>query len=254
MEGVILLRTGEKAQDVLKAVQAKTKRTQRRNPSQGRQDSSVLRPKRSDRADDGRRGKEPIARHVVGRRGPLFFLYDIRAGLIVAVTIPLSLLFAFICLDLQHASANLLSIGAVDFGILVDGAVFMVENIFRQIARRKGTPLNVVQIVKDAAAEVDRPLFYAVAVIIVGFLPIYVLSGPSGTLFKPMADTMVFALIGSLIVTLTLLPVLCALFMRKGVRERRNIAFEAIKSVYVKGLDVCLAYPWGRRLPRQFCS
>jgi cobalt-zinc-cadmium resistance protein CzcA len=165
--------------------------------------------------------------------------------LIVAVTIPLALLFAFICLDLQKASANLLSIGAVDFGILVDGAVVMVENIFRQIALRKGTPLNVQEIIKDAAAEVDRPLFYAVAVIVAGFLPIYVLAGPSGTLFKPMADTMVFALIGSLIVTLTLLPVLCSWFMRQGVRERRNAAFEAIKSVYIKGLDFCLAHPWG---------
>src|SRR6185503_15162901 len=113
----------------------------------------------------------------------IFFLYDIRAGLIVAVTIPLSLLFAFVCLDIQGASANLLSIGAIDFGILVDA--------------------TVMQIVKDAAAEVDRPLAYAVAVIVVGFLPIYVLSGPSGLLFKPMADTMVFALVGSLIVSLT---------------------------------------------------
>jgi cobalt-zinc-cadmium resistance protein CzcA len=84
-----------------------------------------------------------------------------------------------------------------------------------------------------------------VAVIVASFLPIYVLSGPSGTLFKPMADTMVFALIGSLIVTLTLLPVLCAWFMRNGVRERRNAAFEAIKSVYIEGLDFCLAHPWG---------
>ena len=74
------------------------------------------------------------------------------------------------------------------------------------------------------------------------------LSGPSGTLFKPMADTMVFALVGSLIVTLTLLPVLCAWFMRKGVQERRNAAFEAIKSVYIKGLDFCLAHPWGTTL------
>jgi len=174
----------------------------------------------------------------------IFFLYDFRAGLIVATTIPLALLFAFICLDLQNASANLLSIGAVDFGILVDGAVVMVENIFRQIAARKGTPLNVREIIQDAAAEVDRPLFYAVAVIVASFLPIYVLAGPSGTLFKPMADTMVFALAGSLIVTLTLLPVLCAWFMRQGVRERRNAAFEAIKSVYAKGLDFCLAHPW----------
>ena len=136
----------------------------------------------------------------------------------------------------------------MDFGILVDGAVVMVENIFRQIAARQGTALNVREIIRDAAAEVDRPLFYAVAVIVASFLPIYVLSGPSGTLFKPMADTMVFALVGSLIVTLTLLPVLCSWFMRKGVRERRNAAFEAIKSVYTKGLDFCLAHPWGTTL------
>lgn len=133
----------------------------------------------------------------------------------------------------------------MDFGILVDAAVVMVENIFRQIAERKGTPINVREIIRDAAAEVDRPLFYAVAVIVVSFLPIYVLSGPSGTLFKPMADTMIFALVGSLVVTLTLLPVLCAVFMRKGVRERRNRVFEAIKSIYIKGLDFCLARPWG---------
>ena len=131
---------------------------------------------------------------------------------------------------------------------LVDSAVVMVENIFRQVSRRQGGPLNIREIVVDAAAEMDRPLFYAVAVIVAGFLPIYVLSGPSGKLFKPMADTMVFALVGSLIVTLTLLPVLCAWFMRKGVRERRNVVFEASKSAYTKGLDVCLAHPWGTTL------
>jgi cobalt-zinc-cadmium resistance protein CzcA len=120
----------------------------------------------------------------------------------------------------------------------------MVENIFRQIVARKGTALNVTDIVLDAAAEVDRPLFYSVAVIVAGFLPIYVLSGPSGTLFKPMADTMVFALVGSLIVTLTLLPVLCVWFMRNGVRERRNAAFEFIKNAYTRGLDACLERPW----------
>src|SRR6202012_6165541 len=161
------------------------------------------------------------------------------------VTIPLALLFAFICLDLQNASANLLSIGAVDFGILVDAAVVMVENIFRQVAARKGTPLNIREIIAEAAAQVDRPLFYAVAVIVASFLPIYVLAGPSGTLFKPMADTMVFALIGSLILTLTLLPVLCAWFMRNGVRERRNAVFESIKDAYTRGLDFCLAHRWG---------
>ncbi len=245
VEGVILMRTGEKTQDVLKRVEAKT-----------RQLNDEILPKDIkihpfyDRTDLIAETTKVVERNLL--QGMLlvvvvliFFLYDFRAGLIVAVTIPLSLLFAFLCLDLQKASANLLSIGAVDFGILVDGAIFMVENIFRQIALRKGTPLNVIEIIKDAAAEVDRPLVYAVAVIVVSFLPIYVLSGPSGALFKPMADTMVFALVSSLIVTLTVLPVLCSWFMRQGVRERHNAAFEAIKSTYARGLDYCLAHAWG---------
>jgi len=244
VEGVVLLRTGEKTQDVLKRVQAKTKELNEEIlpkdvkvvPFYDRTDLIELTTKVVE--DNLLRGMLLVVVVLI------FFLYDFRAGLIVAITIPLALLFAFICLDAQHASANLLSIGAVDFGILVDGAVVMVENIFRQIAERKGTEFNIKEIIRDAAAEVDRPLFYSVAVIVVSFLPIYVLSGPSGTLFRPMADTMVFALVGSLIITLALLPVLCAWFMRKGVRERRNAAFEAVKSVYVKGLDFCLARPW----------
>jgi heavy metal efflux system protein len=248
VEGVILLLTGEKTQDVLKRVEAKTKEL---NEEILPKDVKIL--PFYDRSDLVALTTDVVERNLL--RGMLlvvviliFFLYDFRAGLIVAVSIPLALLFAFICLDLQNASANLLSIGAVDFGILVDGAVVMVENIFRQIAARRGTALNVRQIIEEAAAEVDRPLFYAVAVIVASFLPIYVLSGPSGKLFKPMADTMVFALIGSLIVTLTLLPVLCAWSMREGVRERRNAAFEAIKSAYTDGLDFCLAHPWGTTL------
>ena len=248
VEGVILLRTGEKTQDVLKRVEAKTKEL---NEQILPKDVKVV--PFYDRTDLIELTTDTVEKNLL--RGMLlvvvvlvFFLYDIRAGLIVATTIPLALFFAFVCLDLQNASANLLSIGAIDFGILVDGAVVMVENIFRQIAARKGTALNIIDIIKDAAAEVDRPLFYAVAVIVVSFLPIYVLSGPSGTLFKPMADTMVFALVGSLVVTLVLLPVLCAWFMRKGVRERRNAVLEKINSVYARGLDFCLAHPWGTTL------
>jgi len=243
VEGVILLRTGEKTQDVLKGVEAKTKEL---NEHVLPKDIKVV--PFYDRTDLINLTTDTVKHNLL--MGMLlvvvilvFFLYDIRAGLIVATTIPLALLFAFVCLDVQGASANLLSIGAIDFGILVDGAVVMVENIFRQVALRHNKPLNILEVVKDAAAEVDRPLFYAVAVIVVSFLPIYVLSGPSGTLFKPMADTMVFALVGSLIVTLTLLPVLCSWFMRKGVRERHNVVFEWIKSVYAAGLDICLAAP-----------
>ena len=248
VEGVILLRTGEKTQDVLRGVEAKTQEL-----NDGILPKDIKVHPFYDRSNLVSLTTEVVKRNLL--RGIVlvvvvlvFFLYDFRAGLIVAASIPLALLFAFICLDLQHASANLLSIGAVDFGILVDGGVVMVENIFRQIVARKNSSVSVMQIILEAAAEVDRPLFYSVAVIVAGFLPIYVLSGPSGTLFKPMADTMVFALVGSLLVTLTLLPVLCAWFMRKGVRERRNAAFEAIKSGYTRGLDFCLAHPYGTTL------
>jgi cobalt-zinc-cadmium resistance protein CzcA len=244
VEGVVLLRTGEKAQDVLKRVEDKAKelneqilpRDVKVVPFYDRTDLVALTTKTVE--DNLLRGMLLVVVVLI------FFLYDFRAGLIVAVTIPLALLFAFICLDLRNASANLLSIGAIDFGILVDGAVFMVENIYRQIALRHGTKFDIIEIIKNAAAEVDRPLVYAVAVIVVSFLPIYVLSGPSGLLFKPMADTMVFALVGSLIVTLTLLPVLCAWFMRQGVKERRNVVLEKVKERYATGLDWCLEHPW----------
>jgi cobalt-zinc-cadmium resistance protein CzcA len=245
VEGVIMLRTGEKTQDVLRGVEAMT---QELNTSVLPKDVKVV--PFYDRTDLVHETVVTVEHNLL--RGMLlvvvvliFFLYDVRSGLIVAATIPLSLLFAFACLDLQGASANLLSIGAIDFGILVDAAVIMVENIYRRLAEAEGRPDNVIAIIREAAAEVDRPLFYSVVVIVVSFLPIYVLSGPSGVLFKPMADTMIFALIGSLIVTLTLLPVLCSWLMRSGVRERRNVIFERIRSAYARGLDFCLARPRG---------
>jgi cobalt-zinc-cadmium resistance protein CzcA len=241
VEGVILMRTGEQAQTVLKNVEAKTEQL----------NDSIL-PKDVkvhafyDRSDlihlTTRVVEDNLLRGIVLVVIILiFFLYDVRSGLIVAVAIPGSLLFAFICLDLKHIPANLLSIGAIDFGILVDGAVVMVENIYRQLADRAGTKYSVKEVVAQAAAEVDRPIFYAIAVIVAGFLPIYVLSGPSGRLFKPMADTTIFALIGSLILTLVVLPPLCAWVMRRGVNERRNRVFEWVKDVYARGLDWSLA-------------
>src|SRR6185437_13933603 len=117
----------------------------------------------------------------------------------------------------------------------------MVENIFRELATRRGTEYRIGDVILAAAAEIDRPLVYAVAVIVASFLPIYFLTGPSGSLFRPMADTMIFALIGSLVVTLTLLPVLCALLMRGGVRERLNPLYERLKASYTRALDRALA-------------
>jgi heavy metal efflux system protein len=244
VEGVILMRTGEKTQSVLKAVEAKTKQLNDKIlpkdvkilPFYDRSELIALTTRTVE--DNLLRGMALVVIILI------FFLYDIRAGLIVATAIPLAMFFAFICLDLKQVSANLLSIGAVDFGILVDGAVVMVENIFRRVAARADQPLHIREVIVEAAAEVDRPIFYAVAVIVAGFLPIYVLSGPSGKLFTPMADTMIFALIGSLVITLTFLPVVCSWALRKGVRERRNPLFEAVKAAYGIGLDFCLLYPW----------
>src|SRR6202050_2459459 len=149
VEGVILLLTGEKTQDVLKRVEAKTKEL---NDEILPKDVKVV--PFYDRSDLVELQTQAVERNLL--RGMwlvvvilIFFLYDLRAGLIVATSIPLALLFAFICLDLQNASANLLSICAVDFGILVDGAVVMVENIFRQIVARKATPLNVKKIIQE---------------------------------------------------------------------------------------------------------
>ena len=243
VEGVILMRTGEQAQVVLKGVEAKTRelnssilpRDVKIHPFYDRSDLIAFTTRTVE--DNLLRGMLLVIVVLI------FFLYDVRTGLIVALTIPLALLFAFVCLDLKSVPANLLSIGAIDFGILVDGAVVMVENVFRRVALREGSDYRIRDVIAEAASEVDRPIFYAVAVIVAGFLPIYVLSGPSGLLFKPMADTMIFALVGSLLLTLTLLPVLCSWALRKGVRERRNPALERLKGAYARGLDFCLGHP-----------
>ncbi len=246
VEGVILMRKGEQAQVVLDRIEKKTREL----------NSGILPPDVTihpfyDRHDLIALTTRTVEDNLV--RGMLlvvvvliFFLYDVRSGLIVAATIPLALLFAFICLDLKHVPANLLSIGAIDFGILVDGAVVMVENIFRRLALNNESehPESVPKVIISAAAEVDRPIFYAVAVIVAGFLPIYALSGPSGELFAPMADTTIFAVVGALLLALTVVPALCAWTLRRGVRERRNVIFEKIRDLYVRGLDFCLARPW----------
>src|SRR5215467_5461328 len=159
-------------------------------------------------------------------------LFSVRTALIVAVTIPFALLFSFICLDWAHIPANLLSIGAIDFGMIVDGAVVMVENIFRELAERRESGASTVDVIRAAARDVERPIFYAIAVIIAGYLPIYVLQGPSGRLFQPMADTMSFALLGSLLCALTLLPVLCVYFLRRNVHEPELRVYEWIRGSY----------------------
>ena len=133
--------------------------------------------------------------------------------------------------------------GAIDFGIVIDGTVVMIENIYRELALREGQQYNLNEVILAAAKDVDRPIFYSVAVILAGYLPIYALTGPSGKLFHPMAETMSFALVGALILTLTLIPVLASYWFKKGVREKPNRAFEWMKRKYASQLDWALDRP-----------
>jgi heavy metal efflux system protein len=149
------------------------------------------------------------------------FLGNIRGALIVAATIPFSLLFASICLDLRHIPANLLSLGALDFGMVVDGAVVMVENIVRHLhsGNRTRSPAEKIG---DASHEVQRPVFYAIAIIITAYLPIFTLQRVEGRLFHPMAWTVAFALLGALLFSIIIAPVLASFAFAKGAHEWHN--------------------------------
>jgi cobalt-zinc-cadmium resistance protein CzcA len=243
VEGVIMMRRGEQTQNVLKGVEAKTRQL----------NEQILPPDVRvhpyyDRSDLVQLTIDTVEHNMV--MGMILvlivlmcFLVSLRAAIIVALTIPLSLLFSFIFLHAQGVAANLLSIGAIDFGILIDGTLVMVENIFRELGQREGTSYDLMDVIVAAAKDVDRPIFYSVAVIIAGYLPIYALSGPSGKLFRPMADTVSIALVGALILTLTFVPVMCWYWFRKGVHERVNKPFEWVRRKYAGELEWCLNHP-----------
>src|SRR6476646_4202951 len=243
VEGVILMLRGGQTQNVLKGVEAKTEELNR----------SILPPDVKivpfyDRSELVHLTTDTVEANLL--RGMvlvlivlIFFLVSFRAAVIVALTIPLSLLFAFIVLHAHDVAANLLSIGAIDFGIVIDGTVVMIENIYRELALREGQEYNLNEVILAAARDVDRPIFYSVAVILAGYLPIYALSGPSGKLFHPMAETMSFALVGALILTLTLIPVLASYWFKRCIHEKPNRAFEWMKRKYASQLDWALARP-----------
>jgi cobalt-zinc-cadmium resistance protein CzcA len=243
VEGVILMRRGEQTQNVLAGVEKKTAELNR----------NVLPPDVKirpyyDRSDLVRVTTDTVEWNLI--RGMvlvlivlIFFLVSVRAAVITALTIPLALLFAFIFLNATGEAANLLSIGAIDFGIIIDGTIVMVENIYRELGLRKGQDYKLNEVILAAARDVDRPIFYSVAVIIAGYLPIYALTGPAGKLFHPMADTMAFALIGALVFTLTFVPVLASYWFRSGVQEKPNRIFDWVRDGYGKRLEWCLDHP-----------
>lgn len=150
------------------------------------------------------------------------FLGNARGAFIVALTIPFSLLFASICLDLRHIPANLLSLGALDFGMVVDGAVVMIENIIRHLSHNGADDRSPRDKIRDAAHEVQRPVFYAIAIIITAYLPIFTLQSVEGRLFKPMAWTVAFALLGALTFSMLIAPVLADFFFQRGAKEWAN--------------------------------
>ncbi|HWY05222.1 MAG TPA: CusA/CzcA family heavy metal efflux RND transporter [Candidatus Acidoferrales bacterium] len=243
VEGVILMRRGEQTQNVLEGVEKKTEVINK----------TLLPPDVKvrpfyDRSDLVRITTDTVEGNLL--RGMvlvlivlIFFLVSFRAAIITALTIPLALLFAFIFLNLTGEAANLLSIGAIDFGIIIDGTIVMVENIYRELGLRHGTEYKLTDVILAAARDVDRPIFYSVAVIIAGYLPIYALTGPAGKLFHPMADTMGFALICALVLTLTVVPVLASYWFKNGVKEKHNPVYNWIRDQYAGRLNWCLNHP-----------
>ncbi len=243
VEGVILMLRGEQTQNVLAGVEKKTEELNRQILP-----SDVKIHPFYDRSDLVRLTIDTVEHNMLVGMALvfivlLFFLVSVRAAVIVALTIPLSLLFAFILLHGRGVPANLLSIGAIDFGIIIDGTVVMMENIYRELAARHGQEYKLQEVILAAARDVDRPIFYSVAVILAGYLPIYALTGPSGKLFLPMAETMSYALLGSLLFTLTLVPVLASYWFKNGVKETSNRAYEWFRSEYAAELNWCLDNP-----------
>lgn len=172
------------------------------------------------------------------------FVNNIRTAIIVAINIPLALLFAFSMLYLRGKSANLLSIGAVDFGIIVDSSVVVVENIYRNLAAHTYPDLPIKERILRFVQEIDHALLYSVLIMVCAFVPLFAMTGPEGQLFGPMAQTYAFSLAGALVLALTLTPVLCMLLLRnfQGPVED-NWFVRSLKARYLRNLNLCLTFP-----------
>jgi cobalt-zinc-cadmium resistance protein CzcA len=237
IQGVVLMRKGADAQPALDAIHEKVKELNERILPEGVKIVPML-----DRADLLHYTLHTVLHNMA--EGMILvtiilflFLGNARGALIVALTIPFALLFASICLDLSKIPANLLSLGALDFGMVVDGAVVMVENIVRHMSRGSGangtngaaqtdpqltSAKSPAELIREACHEVQRPVFFAIAIIITAYLPIFTLERVEGKLFKPMAWTVAFALLGAMTFSILIAPVLSSLFFRQGIKEWHN--------------------------------
>jgi cobalt-zinc-cadmium resistance protein CzcA len=236
VEGIVLLQKGDDSDPVLDGIHAEV------NKLNGDKDHPGILPKGVkvvpflDRSDLVRFTVDTVERNLTAGMilvSIILFLFlgNIRGAIIVALTIPFSLMFASICLDLSHIPANLLSLGALDFGMLVDGSVVMIENIVRHLTQHEQTHIPA-QSIREAAHEVQRPVFFARGIIITAYLPIFTLQAVEGRLFKPMAWTVCFALIGALGFAMFVAPVLAGMVYSKGARDRRNPIMAWLTSHY----------------------
>ena len=171
------------------------------------------------------------------------FVNNIKTAIIVAINIPLALLFAFTMLYVRGKSANLLSIGAVDFGIIVDSSVVVVENIYRNLASHNYPDLPIKERILRFVQEIDHALLYSVLIMVCAFVPLFAMTGPEGQLFGPMAQTYAFSLAGALVLALTLTPVLCMLLFKHFKPVQENLLVRALKFRYLWKLQLCLRFP-----------
>ena len=244
VQGIVLLRKGEAS---LPALSALEKRIHELNEDSGRLLPGVTIKPYYDRTDlihvtTDTVHENLIVGMVLVTLILLMFLGNVRSALIVAINIPLALLFAFVVLFVRGKSANLLSIGAVDFGIIVDSSVIMVENIYRHLSAGDNNERPFKDRILIACREVESGLFFTTAIMVCAFLPLFTMQGPEGQIFGPMADTYAFALGGALLMSLTLAPVLCSIFFKNLKPAGDNFLVRFLKTGYLKNLDLYLRY------------
>ena len=244
VEGVLLMRKGAEAQDTLQGIHEKVKELNEHLLPPGVKIVPYL--DRTDLVDyTTHTVLYNLGEGILLVVALLFiFLGNVRSAIIVAVTIPFSLLFAAILLDLRHVPANLLSLGALDFGMVVEGSVVMVENVLRKVTANNDQGVPLSEKIGKAAHEVQRPVFYAIVIIITAYIPMFTLQRVEGRLFRPMAWTVAFALLGALLFALILAPVLCSFLFKKGMHEWHNPALTFLSRAYRLQLGWCIRHKW----------
>ncbi len=247
VECIVLLRKNEETLPALKDVEAKV--AELNDPKGGRMLPGVKIETYYDRRELLGVTTETVRENLLLGMGLvtivlLMFLSNVRSALIVAINVPLALCFAFSILYMRGMSANLLSIGAVDFGIIVDSSVIMVENIYRHLSSGEYPELSLRERILKATHEVERGLFFTTAIMVCAFVPLFTMQGPEGQIFGPMADTYAFALCGALFLALTMAPVMCLLCFKNLKAAPDNWLVRGMKARYLRNLRFCLRHPY----------